>query len=92
MKIIVSQQNKKLITEFYLPKPLLLKEGKRREEREVYKYTIDRAEDFLVAVDTFLKKSNNELTSIKNAELEFIDVGVLTERIIRSIIVGLNFS
>jgi hypothetical protein len=80
MKIIVSQQqNKKITIEFHYG-------------GVVETYSIDRAEDFLVIVDKFLKKSNNELTIIKNTELEFVNTGVLTERIIRSIIVGLNFS
>ena len=85
MKITIEQQNKKLVIEFYSDAPL---RGGRSPDFSV---GIDKAEDFLVAIDTFLKRSNNELTIIKNAELEFDGTGLLTERIVRSIMLGLNF-
>jgi len=96
MKIIVSQQNKKLIIEF--------KHGK-----VVDKYLLDKAEEFLLALDTstqlsvnpersrridkFLRRRNIRPISHIGpiGHIEFENTGVLTERIIRSIIAGLRF-
>ena len=79
MKIIVSQRDKKILITFEIGKV-------------VDKCSIDRAEDFLTAVDKFLKKPIIGLEDFaKNARLEFVNVSLLTERIIRSIILGLRF-
>jgi len=78
MKIIVSQQDKKLLITF--------KSGKL-----VDKYRIDKADDFLVTVDKFLRK--RRIKSIgRIGQISLIGpMGLLTERIIRAIIVGLRF-
>ncbi|MCX6813729.1 MAG: hypothetical protein NT078_00665 [Candidatus Azambacteria bacterium] len=46
---------------------------------------------FYYPVDRFLKKRHNSKTCWKSAVLEFQNTGLLTERIIRSIILGLSF-
>jgi len=78
MKVIISQQNKKLLITF--------KSGKL-----VDKYRIDKADDFLVTVDKFLRK--RRIKSIgRIGQISLIGpMGLLTERIIRAIIVGLRF-
>ncbi len=79
MKITVSQKEKKL--------EIIFKDGK-----VVDKYTIAKAEDFLGVVDRFIRKSKIDLVSLRKAGLRFENTGLLTERIIRSIILGLKFS
>ncbi len=105
MKIIVSQQGKKIEIIFSAHTPI------------VDKYTIDKAEEFLVyvdrvvklwqsrqgrfkcckqpkfysPVDKLLKKHHTTKIDWKNIKLEFHNTGLLTERIIRSIILGLSF-
>lgn len=77
MKIIVSQNNKKIIIAF--------KSGK-----VVDNYVIDKADEFLLALDRFLKK--RKIRPIGHiGHIKFENTGVLTERIIRAIIVGLRF-
>lgn len=90
MKIIVSQQGKKLLIEFnYHPKPLLDKEGKKGR-LVVDKYIIDKSDGFLLTVDRFLKKNNiSRIVQIRH--IEFINTVLLTERVIRAIIRGLRF-
>ena len=78
MKIIISQQGKKL--------SIIFKDGKI-----VDKYAIAKAEEFLVCVDKLLKKHHTVKIDWKNVRLEFHNTGLLTERIIRSIILGLRF-
>ncbi len=78
MKITISQQGKKLLVSF--------KSGK-----VVDNYAIDKADGFLNVLDKFLKKSDNLKSAVAKASFEFVNVGVLTERIIRSIIIGLRF-
>lgn len=89
MRIIVSQQNKKLSVKFF-------------QGKVVDNYAIDKAEEFLVAVDKFLKKSKISPTSSirpishigpigRIGRIEFENTGMLTERIIRAIIMGLRF-
>jgi len=80
MKIIVSQKEKKL--------EIIFKNGK-----VVDKFTVDKAENFLVCIDKFLKKHYIKLEDFaKNVSLEFANTGLLTERVIRSIMLGLCFS
>lgn len=80
MKIIVSQQDKKILITF---------KDKKLEES----FIVDKADEFLVCVDKFLKK--HYITKledfVKNAGLEFYNTGMLTERIIRAIVKGLSF-
>ncbi len=78
MKIIVSQQNKKLLINF--------KSGKL-----VDNYAIDKADGFLNVLDRFIKKRKMKLVVLKKADLEFVNVGMLTERVIRAIMLGLRF-
>ena len=78
MKIIVSQQDKKLNIEFYRGKV-------------VDRYAIDKAEDFLGVVDRFIKKRKIDLVSLRKADLKFENTGILTERVIRAIMLGLCF-
>lgn len=79
MKIIIFQQGKEVRVEFHY-------DGK------IETYNLERAEDFLVAIDKFIKKRHTGLDILKNADLEFTDTGLLTERIVRSIMTGLQFS
>ncbi|MDP2946206.1 MAG: hypothetical protein Q8N61_02000 [bacterium] len=87
MKIVISQQqDKKLTVEFYYGKL-------------VEKYRVDKAEDFLVCIDKFLRKRiiadrRGLLRGFtqKNLTLKFENTGVLTERIIRAIMLGFRFS
>ena len=78
MKVIVSQKEKKIEIVF-------------KDNKIVDKYTIDKAEEFLVCLDRFIKKSRIEIKFLKNARLEFCNLGLLTERVIRAIMLGLDF-
>lgn len=81
MKIVVSQQDKKLNVKFC--------QGKL-----VDKHEIDKAEDFLVAVDKFFKKRKIRPTGLIRGQIghiEFENTGILTERVIKAIIMGLRF-
>lgn len=84
MKIIVSQQNlpasrqdKKIIIEF------------QQRGKLVDKCRIDKADDFLVRIDKFLRKRNNLKNAFSKTEFKFLNVGMLTERIVKAIIKGL---
>jgi len=90
LKIIISQQNKKIL--------ITLKSGK-----VVDKYRVDKAEEFLTVIDKFFRKCRirkirriGRISRIGHigqiGHIEFENTGVLTERIIRSIIAGLRFS
>ena len=79
MKIIVSQKNKKVLISF--------ESGKL-----VDKYAIDKADSFLLCIDRFIKKRKMKIESLKKADLKFENTGLLTERVVRSIIAGLNFN
>lgn len=78
MRITVSQQDKKIVIKFY-------------HGKIVDNYKVDKAEDFLLVVDKFFEKRDNQKSSIVKADLKFANVSVLTERIIRAIIAGLRF-
>jgi len=78
MKIIVSQQGKKLNIEFC-------------QGKIVDRYTIDKAEDFLDVLDKFIKKRKIDLVSLRKASLRFENFGLLTERVIRAIMLGIGF-
>ena len=79
MEIIVSQQGEKI--------EIIFEGGKI-----VDKYTIDKAEEFLVCIDRLLRKQHTvKIGDFKSAELEFHNIGLLTERVIRAIMVGLRF-
>jgi len=90
MKIVISQKNpsaphkyagqkgKKIFVEFH--------HGKRVE-----KYAIDKADEFLACVDKFIGKSKIGVKALKNAGLELNNLGLLTERTIRAIMLGLSF-
>lgn len=79
MKIIVSQQNKKLLVTF--------QQGDAADN-----YSIDKAKEFLACVDKLLKKHHTvKISDFENTKLEFHNTGLLTERIIRAIILGLSF-
>lgn len=86
MKIIVSQQNKKILVTF---------ESGRVIDPSI-SLRINKAEGFLVALDSFFKKRRikfirpiGQIGSIRH--IEFKNIGVLTERIIRATIAGLRF-
>ncbi len=106
MKITVSQKEKKLEIVFeeriYHPSPLLSKEGikgRLKSDKFVDKYAIDKAEDFLLAIDSFIKKRTisdrcgffQRLTR-QDFILEFHNAGLLTERVIKAIIKGLTIN
>ena len=78
MKITVSQSDKKISVAF-------------RRGKTIDRYIIGKADDFLAAVDKFLKKRKIRLQSLKEADLVFRNAGLLTERIIRAIILGIGF-
>ncbi|PJA82705.1 MAG: hypothetical protein CO146_02605 [Candidatus Nealsonbacteria bacterium CG_4_9_14_3_um_filter_37_29] len=80
MKITVSQQGEKLIVEF-------------RHKGNVDNYSIDKAEKFLVCVDKLLKKHHTvKISDFRDAKLEFEGrIGMLTERVVRAIMLGLSF-
>lgn len=96
MKIIVSQQNKKIeiIFSVHTPIPGILPSPSANSSIPGIrcKYTISKAEDFLLAIDRFIKKRKIKVESLKKTGLRFENTGILTERIIRSIILGLKFS
>ena len=78
MKIKIIQKDKKLLVTF--------ESGKL-----VDKFTIAKAEDFLGVVDRFIKKRKIDLVSLRKADLKFENAGILTERVIRAIMLGLCF-
>ncbi|MBI2635250.1 MAG: hypothetical protein HYW79_01770 [Parcubacteria group bacterium] len=79
MKIIISQHGKKLLVSF-------------KHNNAVDRYVIDKADDFLICVDKFLTRYyTGSIGDLKNVKLEFKDTGILTERIIRAIVKGLEF-
>lgn len=82
MKIIVAQQDKKLEIIF----------NDSRNWAYVDKFVIDKADEFLVCVDKLTKKHHTAKISWKDVKLEFRSTGLLTERIIRAIVLGLSFS
>ena len=77
MKITVSQHGKKLIIEF-------------QAGRLTDKYYIDKAEDFLICIDKFVRKRKISIIS-PIGHIEFENTGILTERVTRAIIGGLGF-
>ena len=90
MTITVSQQNKKISIKFYHPKPLLDKEG-RKGRLIVESFVVDKSDEFLSCIDRMVIKNKMKLETLRNAQLEFQNTGLLTERIIRVIILGLSF-
>ncbi len=61
--------------------------------RRIDKFSVDKADDFLVCVDKILKRRHIGLRYfVKNAKLEFLNSSMLTERIIRAIMLGLSFN
>ena len=80
MKITVSQQGEKLIVEF-------------RHKGNVDNYSIDKTEEFLVCIDNLLKKHHTvKISDFRDAKLEFEGrIGMLTERVVRAIMLGLSF-
>ena len=95
MNIVVSQKDKKLLIEFYSDAPL------RAGRSPDFSVGVDKADEFLASLDRFLKKRKMDIKVLspfgrspvggKKAGLEFVNVSILTERIIRAIIVGLHF-
>ena len=78
MKIVVSQRGKEIAVEFH-------------HSEFVDKHSISKAEDFLLAIDRFIKKRKIDLVSLRKAGLKFENTGLLTERVIRAIMLGLCF-
>jgi len=80
VKIIVSQQGGKINITF---------KGKNLEES----FVVAQAEDFLACVDKLIRKRRISPTGLIRhiGHIEFYNTGLLTERIIRSIILGLCF-
>lgn len=78
MKITVSQQDKKITISFI-------------HKGVVDRFVINKADKFLECVDKFIRKRKIKLKALKNARLEFSGTGILTERIIKVIILGLSF-
>lgn len=80
MKIIVSQQDKKISVSFIY-------------KDVVDKFVIAKAEDFLGVVDRFVKKRKIGLIGFigQTGYIEFKNTGILTERVVRAIMLGLSF-
>ncbi len=80
MKIVISQKEKKIEIIF-------------NQNKTVDSFVVDKAEEFLVCVDKFLKKHHTvKISDFKDAKLEFEGrVGMLTERVVRAIMLGLCF-
>jgi len=79
MKIVISQQDKKISVYFI-------------HKDTVNKFIIDKAEESLVCVDKLLRKRHTvKISDFGDAELEFHSTGILTERVIKAIILGLRF-
>ena len=79
VKIIVSQRDRKIGVIF-------------KQKGLVDKYVIDRADDFLNALDRFRKKGKNGRkgrSGVKGVRLEIRQASILTERIIRAILQGI---
>ena len=72
--------------DFLLTLDRVVKIRQRRQRRQLKK------SNFYYPVDRFLKKSTMDITVLKKANLKFVNVSILTERIIRAIIAGLEFS
>ena len=79
MKITVSQQNKKTSVNFI--------------HKDIGdKFVIDKVEEFLLCVDKLLKKHHTvKISNFGDAKLEFHNTGMLTERVVRVIMLGLCF-
>ena len=81
MKIIVFQKDKKISIEFY-------------HSKFVDRFVVDKSEDFLSAIDKFFRK--RRIKSIGPicliGPIDFKNTGALTERVVRSIMLGLCFS
>jgi len=90
MRIIVSQQGKKILITLGSERVAAHKVGEPRPEKSgrVDKFIVDKAEDFLTVVDKFLRRRNIG----RIGRIEFENTGILTERVIRSIMLGLRFS
>ncbi|MDP2638632.1 MAG: hypothetical protein Q8P06_00455 [Candidatus Azambacteria bacterium] len=65
-----------------------------RQGKTVNNYRIDKAEDFLICIDKFIRKRKIGLVGFigQIGHIEFHHTGLLTERIIRAIILGFSFN
>ena len=78
MKIIVSQKEKKL--------EIIFKDKNLKKS-----FVVGKSDEFLECVDELPPRFSGAGKVWKNARLEFENTGLLTERIIRVIILGLSF-
>ena len=78
MKITVSQQNKKINITF-------------KDKNLERSFIVSKSDEFLECVSMLVKKNKIKLETLKKTRLEFRNTGLLTERIIRVIILGLSF-
>ncbi len=78
MNIVVSQQNKKINITF---------SDKKLEKN----FVVDKSDEFLECVDHVRNHARAIDKLFRNVKLEFENTGLLTERIIRVIILGLSF-
>ncbi|MFH1392816.1 MAG: hypothetical protein ABIG73_00290 [Patescibacteria group bacterium] len=78
MKIIVSQENKKISIKFC-------------HGKVVDGFVVSKSDEFLNCVDKLLPPYGWPPVGWEKARLEFKNTGLLTERIIRVIILGLSF-
>ncbi|MDP3004076.1 MAG: hypothetical protein Q8N43_01005 [Candidatus Azambacteria bacterium] len=81
MRVIVSQQGKKLLIIF-------------QQNKFTDAFVVDKAEEFLTALDSFIKKRKISPISLigQIGHIEFKNTGMLTERVVRAIMLGLKFS
>lgn len=78
MTISISQKEKKI--------EIVFKDKKLEKS-----FVVDKSDKFLECLDKLIKKNKINLEALRNARLEFNKASLLTERIVRVIILGLSF-
>lgn len=79
MKFLIEQKGRTIFAEFC-------------HRGIVDKYKLDKADDFLLALDKFSRRRKISSTLFKGARFEFNQTSILTERIIKAILQALVFS
>lgn len=79
MRIIVSQQKKQIKITF-------------QQNKLTDVFVVSKSDEFLGCIDKLVRKNKMKLETLRNAHLEFQNTGLLTERIIRAIILGLSIN
>ena len=79
MKITIAKQDKKILIKF-------------KDKNLEKSFIVDKSDEFLSCIDVLVKKNKIKLETLRNARVEFENAGLLTERIIRVIILGLSIN